>query len=127
MFKRNFSQKEIPDKFYYKIGEVAEITNTEPYVLRYWESEFPSLNPSKNSSGQRLYKKKDIEIILKIKSLLYIEGFTIAGAKKKLIEESSLSPLSAHKKNDAKRKLEKVKNELKSILTILEKNDNNLS
>lgn len=127
MFKRNFNQKEIPDKLYYKIGEVAEITNTEPYVLRYWESEFPSLNPSKNSSGQRLYKKRDIEIIMKIKRLLYIEGFTIAGAKKKLMEASTPSHIPGIDQNDLRKKLEKARDELKSILTILENNDNNLN
>jgi len=124
MVNKKFYQKEFPDKYYYKIGEVAEITKTEPYILRYWESEFPSLNPSKNSSGQRIYKKKDIETILRIKHLLYVEGFTIAGAKKKLIEEeSSLSQLPEDEESSPESKLKKVRKELKSILTILEKND----
>ena len=125
MFKKGLQKKEIPEKYYYKIGEVAEITNTEPYILRYWESEFPSLNPTKNSSGQRLYKKKDIETITKIKRLLYIEGFTVAGAKKKLMEETDRRQIAEEKKSVAHNTLEKVKQELKSILTILEKNDNN--
>jgi DNA-binding transcriptional MerR regulator len=124
MFNKKFYQKDIPDKFYYKIGEVAEITKTEPYILRYWESEFSSLNPAKNSSGQRIYKKKDIETILRIKHLLYVEGFTIAGAKKKLLEEeSSLSRLPEDEASSPESKLKKVKEELKSILTILEKDD----
>jgi DNA-binding transcriptional MerR regulator len=74
----------IPEKLYYKIGEVSEITGIEPYVLRYWESEFKIVSPSRTSSKQRLYRKKDLELILEIKKLLYEEKFTIAGAKKKL-------------------------------------------
>jgi len=74
----------IPEKLYYKIGEVSEITGIEPYVLRYWESEFRIVSPSRTHSKQRLYRKKDLELILDIKKLLYEEKFTIAGAKKKL-------------------------------------------
>ncbi len=81
--------KQIPNKLFFKIGEVCEITDTQPYVLRYWESEFPALAPAKNSSGQRIYRRKDIETVLRIKQLLYEEGFTIAGAKKRLEAESS--------------------------------------
>ena len=79
--------KQIPNKLFFKIGEVCEITDTQPYVLRYWESEFPALAPAKNSSGQRIYRRKDIETVLRIKQLLYEEGFTIAGAKKRLDAE----------------------------------------
>jgi DNA-binding transcriptional MerR regulator len=79
----------IPNKLFFKIGEVCEITDTQPYVLRYWESEFPSLAPAKNSSGQRIYRRKDIETVVRIKQLLYEEGFTIAGAKKRLEAEST--------------------------------------
>jgi DNA-binding transcriptional MerR regulator len=79
--------KQIPNKLFFKIGEVCEITDTQPYVLRYWESEFPALAPAKNSSGQRIYRRKDIETVLRIKQLLYEEGFTIAGAKKRLESE----------------------------------------
>jgi DNA-binding transcriptional MerR regulator len=77
-------ERKIPNKLFFKIGEVCEITDTQPYVLRYWESEFPALAPAKNSSGQRIYRRKDIETVLRIKQLLYEEGFTIAGAKKRL-------------------------------------------
>src|SRR5712692_4447525 len=77
----------IPNKLFFKIGEVCEITDTQPYVLRYWESEFPALAPAKNSSGQRIYRRRDIETVLRIKQLLYDEGFTIAGAKKRLETE----------------------------------------
>src|ERR1700757_739013 len=80
-------ERKIPNKLFFKIGEVCEITDTQPYVLRYWESEFPALAPAKNSSGQRIYRRRDIETVLRIKQLLYEEGFTIAGAKKKLEAE----------------------------------------
>jgi DNA-binding transcriptional MerR regulator len=71
-------------KVFYKIGEVCQITDTQPYVLRFWESEFPQLAPKKSRSGQRLYREKDLELVRQIKRLLYDEGFTIAGARKKL-------------------------------------------
>jgi len=72
------------DRLYYRIGEVSRITGLKPHVLRYWESEFKVIKPYKAGSLQRLYRKKDLEIIQKIKKLLYEEGFTIAGAKKKI-------------------------------------------
>lgn len=75
----------IPDKLFYKIGEVAKITSVEPYVLRYWESEF-NFKLSKSKNKQRLYQKKDIETVEKVKKLLYQERYTIEGAKKKLKE-----------------------------------------
>ncbi len=68
----------------YKIGEVCRLADVQPYVLRYWETEFPSLAPNKSGGGQRLYTQREIDVILRIKQLLYTEGFTIAGAKKKL-------------------------------------------
>lgn len=74
------------DRLYYRIGEVSRITGIKPHVLRYWESEFKMIKPYKGSSLQRLYRKKDLDIIFKIKKLLYEEGFTIAGAKKKIRE-----------------------------------------
>ena len=80
----------IPEKLYFKIGEVSEITGIEPYVLRYWESEFKIISPSRTHSKQRLYRKKDLELILEIKKLLYEEKFTIAGAKKKLQKTKGL-------------------------------------
>jgi DNA-binding transcriptional MerR regulator len=80
---------EIPEKLFYKIGEVCEYTDTQPYVLRFWESEFPSLAPQKNRSGQRIYSRDDIELVLKIKKLLYEEEFTIAGARKRLEQEEA--------------------------------------
>jgi len=78
----------IPDKIYFKIGEVCELVGVQAHVLRYWESEFPMLSPQKNNSGQRSYRRKDVEIALRIKQLLYNEMFTIAGARKKLQSDS---------------------------------------
>jgi DNA-binding transcriptional MerR regulator len=77
----------IPDKLFFKIGEVCEIVGVQAHVLRYWESEFPMLQPQKNRAKQRTYRRKDVEMALRIKELLYDEGFTIAGAKKKLMGE----------------------------------------
>ena len=74
----------VAEKLYYRIGEVCEIVGVEPHVLRYWETEFPSLAPPKNKAGQRTYRPKDIELLLTIRKLLYEEGFTIAGARKQL-------------------------------------------
>ncbi|MDP7057119.1 MAG: MerR family transcriptional regulator, partial [Nitrospinaceae bacterium] len=76
----------IPDKLFFKIGEVAELAGVEQHVLRYWEDEFDTLRPNKNRSGQRLYEKKDVDLILEIQRLLYLEKYTIAGAKKRLKE-----------------------------------------
>ncbi len=80
--------REIPNKLFYKIGEVCQITDTQPYVLRFWESEFPQLAPKKNRSGQRVYQRRDIDTVLRIKSLLYEEEYTIAGARRKLDEDA---------------------------------------
>lgn len=77
----------IPEKIYFKIGEVCELVGVQAHVLRYWETEFPMLSPQKNKSGQRSYRRRDVEIALRIKQLLYNEMFTIAGAKKKLQTE----------------------------------------
>jgi DNA-binding transcriptional MerR regulator len=77
---------EIPDKLYFKIGEVCKITDVEPYILRYWESEFKLIKPYRTKSNQRLYRKKDVEAVLKIRKMLYEQKYTIAGAKKKLKE-----------------------------------------
>ena len=137
--------KQIPNKLFFKIGEVCEITDTQPYVLRYWESEFPALAPAKNSSGQRIYRRKDIETVLRIKQLLYEEGFTIAGAKKRLEAElggrgptpnamASLpetvvttveaAPAPADPSSDAARAvLLEVRDHLRGILTLLDKGD----
>jgi DNA-binding transcriptional MerR regulator len=77
-------QKELPDKLYFKVGEVSSIVGVPAYVLRFWESEFNKINPKRTSAGQRLYRKKDVELILWIKHLLYEKKFTIEGAKQRL-------------------------------------------
>ena len=77
----------IPDKLYFRIGDVASLCSLPAYVLRFWETEFPQLKPHKGGTGQRLYRKRDVEIVLEIKRLLYDEGFTIAGARRLLIEK----------------------------------------
>ena len=75
------------DKKTFKIGEVCRLAELQPYVLRYWETEFPALAPSKSGGGQRMYSQRELDIVMRIKQLLYSEGFTIAGAKKKLDSE----------------------------------------
>ena len=82
----------IPEKIYFKIGEVCDIVGVQAHVLRYWETEFPTLSPQKNRSGQRSYRRKDVETALRIKELLYDEMFTIAGARKKLQSEQRDGP-----------------------------------
>ena len=74
----------IPDKLYFKIGEVSQLVGVEPYVLRYWESEFPGLSPRKSNTGQRMFRRKDVEMLFHIKELLYEKKFTIEGARKAL-------------------------------------------
>ena len=112
----------LPDKIYFKIGEVSEILGVEPYVLRYWETEFEVLKPSKAPSRHRLYKKRDVELLLDIKRLLYTEGFTIEGARKKLKESKKEEkhqlrlPLADQKYKNA---LLKVKKELESLRKLL--------
>jgi DNA-binding transcriptional MerR regulator len=112
----------LPDKIYFKIGEVSEIVGVEPYVLRYWETEFEVLKPSKAPSRHRLYKKRDVQLLLDIKRLLYTEGFTIEGARKKLKESKKEEkdqlklPLSEQKYRNA---LVKIKRELQSLRKLL--------
>jgi len=79
---------EIPDKLYFKIGEVSDLLGVEPYVLRYWETEFAVLSPKKSGTGHRLYRRKDVELLLRIKYLLYEKKFTIEGARQSLQAES---------------------------------------
>src|SRR6202044_2775127 len=78
----------IPDKLFFRIGEVAQLVGVEAYVLRYWESEFPGLSPRKSSSGQRMFRRKDVELLLRIKHLLYGQKFTIEGARKALQDKN---------------------------------------
>jgi DNA-binding transcriptional MerR regulator len=75
----------LPEKLYFRIGEVAELVGVEPHVLRYWEREFRTIRPTKSAKGQRVYSRRDVENLMRVRELLYKEGFTIAGAKKKLV------------------------------------------
>jgi len=124
-------EKKIPNKLFFKIGEVCELTDTQPYVLRYWESEFPMLAPAKNSSGQRIYRRRDIETVLRIKQLLYEEGFTIAGAKKRIESEiagrgpTPQATAAPNSNGDARvvAALQEVRQGLRDILTVLNRSD----
>jgi DNA-binding transcriptional MerR regulator len=108
----------------FKIGEVCKLADVQPYVLRYWETEFPALAPNKSGGGQRLYTQREIDIIMRIKQLLYSEGFTIAGAKKKLDEAPAAEVDLPHAATAPAPQLTKallaVKRELRAILAMLE-------
>jgi DNA-binding transcriptional MerR regulator len=123
---------QIPDRLYFRIGDVSELLGVEPYVLRFWETEFPQLQPKKGKTGHREYKRKDVELLLEIKRLLYHEGFTISGARKALRERTR----AARKKqspggpaqmplipdtSQLRPKLQEVRKEIEEILTILKK------
>lgn len=86
---------EIPNKLYFRIGDVSRLTGIKPYVLRYWETEFPMLNPKKSGTNQRLYRRKDVEIVLEIKHLLYEKRFTIEGARGYIQQMSKAKPHAA--------------------------------
>src|SRR3984893_11873499 len=90
----------IPEKLFFKIGEVCDIAGVQAHVLRYWETEFPMLAPQKNRAGQRVYRRKDVEMVLRIHDLLYEEKLTIAGAKKKLLDESRAGSVRARLAED---------------------------
>ena len=104
----------IPDKAYFRIGEVSRILSVEPYVVRYWESEFKSVRPIRTKSYQRLYRRKDVQELLKIRTLLYKEKYTIAGAKKKLAQDRNASAAVLPDEylkviNDIKKELEEIR------------------
>ena len=105
--------KTIPDKMFYKIGEVSDIAEIESYVLRYWESEFPFLKPRKNKAGQRVYARKDLELVIQIKNLLYKEKYTIAGVRKRFSDNS------IKKSSVSIETIRSIKKRLKGILNIL--------
>ena len=114
----------IPDKLYFRIGEVAKLCKLPTYVLRFWESEFPQLKPVKSSTGQRMYRQRDVETALRIKKLLYEEGFTIAGARQQLKAESK--PAAGQSglpfpKQSRTAELKKVRQGLQEILVLLKK------
>ena len=107
-------------KLYYSIGEVSEITGLKAYVLRYWETEFSQLSPSKNRAGNRTYRQKDIDMIFEIKDLLYSKKFTIDGARKMLQEKESTIKNAIEDRSDKKRLIiKKIKDDLTEILSII--------
>ncbi len=115
---------EIPDKLYFRIGEVGDLLGVEAYVLRYWESEFPSLAPKKSGTGHRLYRRKDVETLLRIKHLLYEKRFTIEGARQAMQAEAR-APKPRPAKREAQRELfaddpvPEIRRELSEILELL--------
>ena len=131
-----FNQVEIPEKLYFSIGDVCKLLDLEAHVLRFWEKEFPVLSPCKGSNGRRMYRRRDVEMIIVIKGLLYEQGFTIAGARKALAERktSGLGVSSSPAANALLQAtpnaptrpsgadpdvLKQLKSDLQSILTIL--------
>ena len=121
---------QIPDRLFFRIGDVSQLTGVETYVLRFWEGEFPSLAPKKSSNGQRQYRRKDVETVLEIKRLLYDEGYTIAGARKairdkskqrkpKAEEQSALPFVVPPSSQEGSVDLRGIKKELQEILALL--------
>jgi DNA-binding transcriptional MerR regulator len=138
----------IPEKLFFKIGEVCELAGVQAHVLRYWESEFPMLAPQKNRAGQRVYRKRDVEMALRIKELLYEDQYTIAGAKKRLANDlragGKLKIISSSDSDEAsepspdgtvtgtrgrtaeeRQALKKVSAELRELLAMLDKQSQN--
>jgi len=132
----------IPEKLFFKIGEVCELAGVQAHVLRYWESEFPMLAPQKNRAGQRVYRKRDVEMALRIKELLYEDQYTIAGAKKRLthelrgggklkingeddgngiVESKTASRTLAPRTAEERQGLKQIAAELRELLSLLEK------
>jgi DNA-binding transcriptional MerR regulator len=111
----------VPEKLYFRIGEVSSLCRLPAYVLRFWESEFPQLKPVKSSTGQRMYRRKDVEAVLRIKQLLYEEGFTIAGARQQLRSDIKIEknqaplPFPHHSVSDLRR----LRHGLEEILGML--------
>ena len=113
---KNESLPQIPAKRYFTIGEVSELCDVKPHVLRYWEHEFTQLNPVKRRGNRRYYQRHEVQLVRKIRSLLYIEGFTISGAKNQLISEGA--PQSRHKKIP-NQNVDKLIQEIDEVVVIL--------
>jgi len=109
--RRSRHEPVIPDKLYFRIGEVARLCGVETYVLRFWETEFPQMRPNKSGTGQRLYRKRDVEMAMRVRRLLHDEGYTIAGARQVLTQEA--------RELRVKAKLQKVRTELRDLLGVL--------
>ena len=122
--RRDEGGGEIPDKLYFRIGEVAKLCQVPAYVLRFWEGEFPQLKPNKGGTGQRLYRRRDVEMALRVKKLLYDEGYTIPGARQFLRSEArskdaSMLPGIGETPNVAK--LKRLRKEMQELLAMLKK------
>jgi len=119
----------IPSKLYFRIGEVADLVGVEPHVLRYWEREFRTIRPTKSAKGQRVYSRRDVENLMRVRELLYREGFTIAGAKKKLLHPEAADPAPADVAIDAdaatrtREQLLAMRGEIEAFLTELGSRD----
>src|ERR1700721_2171060 len=113
----------IPDKLFFRIGRVSQLGGVEPYVLRYWESEFPGLSPKKSNTGQRMFRRKDVEMLLNIKELLYDKKFTIEGARKALKSEKAalvpIAPVAQDTLFPSSDPLPGIRQELADILKLL--------
>ena len=115
---------QIPDKLYFKIGEVSRIIGVKPYVLRYWESEFGMVRPQKSKIGQRVYRRREVETILRLKTLLYDEKYTIAGAKIKLAQEAGQAGNAEMSDEQMQRLVDVIncqKQEIRNLIQILAK------
>jgi DNA-binding transcriptional MerR regulator len=111
-----------PEKLFYRIGDVAEITGIKPHVLRYWETEFSGLHPRKNRAGQRVYERRDLELIIQIKKLLYEQRYTISGARKLLARQNkqSVKKVAPRRvKGELSDALKQCREELQGLLTLL--------
>jgi DNA-binding transcriptional MerR regulator len=133
--RKNSGEPVIPDKLYFRIGDVAKLCGVEAYVLRFWESEFPQLKPNKSGTGQRLYRRRDVELALRIKQLLHNEGYTIAGARQVFTQESrevrevrktsttqaelALPPDGSARVASTQAKLKRLRSELRELLGML--------
>lgn len=114
-----------PEKLFFRIGDVSEITGIKPHILRYWEAEFSGLHPRKNDAGQRIYERRDVELVLEIKKLLYEQRYTISGAKKLLArrgKQTLKKPLLAKRPSDISEALRSCYQELRGLLALLERN-----
>lgn len=116
---------QLPDKLYFKIGEVSKLADVAPHVLRYWESEFSAIKPKRAGSKQRLYRRKDVELILAIKNLLHHQGYTIAGAKKLISEASDLASIKIEEEQSKvhSNRLGTIKDELLELRDLLSRDD----
>jgi DNA-binding transcriptional MerR regulator len=114
-----------PDKLFYRIGDVSEITGIKPHILRYWEAEFSVLHPRKNDAGQRLYERRDVELVIEIKKLLYEQRYTISGAKKFLARQHKQvlkKSVPAKAPGDMSAVLKICRQELRGLLALLDRN-----